>query len=54
MATLFEKIDKKNSKKLVSKTKLEHKKKERVNVVNVSDFEKNKTSVEIFLLVIWD
>ena len=49
MATLFEKINKKNSKKLVSKTKLERKKKERVNVVNVSDFEKNKTSVEIFL-----
>ena len=49
MPTLFEKINKGKSKKLVSKTKPEGRVREKVNAVNVSDFEKNKTSVEIFL-----
>lgn len=49
MPTLFEKINKGKSKRLVSKSKFDKKKKEKVNAVNVSEFEKNKTSVEIFL-----
>jgi len=49
MPTLFEKINKGKSKKLTSKSKPEKKKREKVNAVNVSDFQKNKTSVEIFL-----
>ena len=49
MPTLFEKINRGKSKKLVSKSKPEGRIKEKVNAINVSDFEKNKTSVEIFL-----
>ena len=49
MPTLFEKINQGKSKKLVSKTKPEIAKRKGVKSVDVSDFQKNKTSVEIFL-----
>ena len=49
MPTLFEKINQGKSKKLVSKTKPEIAKRKKVKSVDVSDFQKNKASVEIFL-----